>query len=106
MWTVQEAKAKLSEVLKRAKAGEPQVIGAQDPCIVISMAEYQRLRDQSGEPHLGRWLVENAPRGFELELPQRGDDRPDPFAWIDKVGTDAFPPSAKSREAKTKKRRM
>jgi antitoxin (DNA-binding transcriptional repressor) of toxin-antitoxin stability system len=30
MWTVQEAKAKLSEVLKRAKQGEPQVIGAQD----------------------------------------------------------------------------
>jgi hypothetical protein len=26
MWTVQEAKAKLSEVLKRAKQGEPQVI--------------------------------------------------------------------------------
>ena len=44
MWTVQEAKAKLSEVLKRAKAGEPQVIGAQDPCIVISMAEYRAAR--------------------------------------------------------------
>jgi hypothetical protein len=105
MWTVQEAKSKLSEVLKRAKAGEPQVIGAQDPCIVISMTEYRRLSARDAEPHLGKWLVDNAPRGFELELPPRGDDRPDPFAWIHEVETDASPPSAKSREAETKKRR-
>jgi prevent-host-death family protein len=105
MWTVQEAKSKLSEVLDRARHGEAQVIGARDPCVVISMAEYQRLRGDSDEPHLGRWLVENAPRGFELELPPRGDDRLDPFAWIHEVERDAAPPSAKSREAETKKRR-
>ena len=83
MWTVQEAKAKLSEVLKRAKQGEPQVIGAQDPCVVVSMEEYRRLSARDGGPHLGKWLVENAPRGFELELPSREDNRPDPFAWFD-----------------------
>ncbi len=85
MWTVQEAKAKLSEVLKRAKQGEPQVIGAQDPCVVISMEEYRRLSSRDGEPHLGKWLVDNAPRGFELELPPREDDQPDPFAWFEDV---------------------
>jgi prevent-host-death family protein len=85
MWTVQEAKAKLSEVLKRAKQGEPQVIGAQDPCVVISMDEYKRLSIHEEEPHLGKWLVENAPGGFELELPSREDDRPDPFAWFEGV---------------------
>ena len=83
MWTVQEAKAKLSEVLKRAKQGEAQVIGAQDPCVVISMEEYQRLSSRDGDLRLGKWLVDNAPRGFELELPSRADDRPDPFAWFE-----------------------
>ena len=101
MWTVQEAKAKLSEVLKRAKGGEPQVIGAQDPCIVISMAEYRRLSARDEEQHLGRWLVDNAPRGFELELPPRGDDRPDPFAWFDDATTQAEQRSVRDRGATT-----
>ncbi len=85
MWTVQEAKAKLSEVLKRAKQGEPQVIGALDPCVVVSMDQYKRLSAHDEEPHLGKWLVDTAPRGFELELPSRDDDRPDPFAWFEDV---------------------
>jgi prevent-host-death family protein len=83
MWTVQEAKAKLSEVLKRAKQGEAQVIGVEDPCVVISMGEYRRLSSHDDSVHLGKWLVDNAPRGFELELPSRKDDRPDPFAWLE-----------------------
>jgi prevent-host-death family protein len=80
MWTVQEAKAKLSQVLQRARDGEAQIIGAQDPCVVISMAEYKRLAAKDEEPHLGRWLVENAPRIGDIELPPRSKDRPDPFA--------------------------
>ena len=80
MWTVQEAKSKLSYVLKQAKAGEPQIIGAQDPCVVISMADYTRLSGREDEPHLGRWLVENTPRIGDIELPGRDKDRPDPFA--------------------------
>ena len=80
MWTVQEAKAKLSQVLQRAKAGEPQIIGALDPCVVVSMAEFADLKKQANVPHLGQWLVENFPRGAEFELPSRTEDRPDPFA--------------------------
>jgi prevent-host-death family protein len=87
MWTVQEAKAKLSEVLKRARQGQPQIIGTQDPCVVISAEEYRRFSPPSNEPHLGKWLVENAPHGFELELPSREDDRPDPFAWFEGSAT-------------------
>lgn len=30
-------------------------------------------------PHAGRWLVENMPRGYELELPDRRSSRPIPF---------------------------
>lgn len=84
MWTVQEAKAKLSHVLQRARSGEAQIIGAQDPCVVISMAEYKRLTGQEDKPHLGRWLVENLAGIGEIELPPRDDDRPSPFAdWTD-----------------------
>ena len=46
MWTVAEAKAKLSNVLERAREGELQVIGTKDPCVVISMTEYKRLTSQ------------------------------------------------------------
>ena len=82
MWTVQDAKSKLSEVLERARKGEAQVIGARDPCVVISMDEYQRLRGREDEPHLGRWLVENAPRVGDIELPPRTKNQSNPFAGI------------------------
>ena len=84
MWTVQEAKAKLSEVLERARAGEAQVIGTREPCVVVSMDEYERLKRRQTEPHLGKWLVENLRGLGEIELPSRADDRPVPFAdWSD-----------------------
>ena len=53
---------------------------------------YSWLREQTDEPlaehlmsclpqapHAGRWLVENMPRGYELELPDRRSSRPIPF---------------------------
>jgi prevent-host-death family protein len=84
MWTVQEAKAKLSQVLQRARAGEPQVIGAQEPCVVISLDEYKRLTARAEEPHPGKWLVENLAGLGEIELPPRDDSRPIPFAdWTE-----------------------
>ena len=76
-WSVAEAKAKLSEILRLARAGEPQTIGTEDACVVVSAAQFeQHLRPD----HLGRFLVESAPRGFELELPSRTSRRGDPFA--------------------------
>ncbi|WP_162146196.1 type II toxin-antitoxin system prevent-host-death family antitoxin [Inquilinus limosus] len=78
MWTVQDAKAQLSEILRRAKAGEPQVIGTQDPCVVISANTFKALT-QGQDQHLGRWLIEHAPSGIEIDLPPRGESRVDPF---------------------------
>jgi prevent-host-death family protein len=79
MWTVQDAKAKLSQVLQRARSGDAQIIGAQEPCVVVSLAEYERLKRGSNSPHLGQWLVENAPRVGDIDLPPRTSDRPVPF---------------------------
>ena len=84
MWSVAEAKAKLSNLLQRARAGEPQIIGTKEPCVVISMDEYKRLKGLEEKPHLGKWLVENLRGLGEIELPSRKDHRPIPFSdWLD-----------------------
>jgi len=85
MWTVQEAKSRLSEVLDRARKGKAQIVGARHPCVVISMAEYERLGGRAeDEPHLGRWLVENLRGAGDIELPARQENRPSPFEeWTD-----------------------
>jgi prevent-host-death family protein len=74
---VQDAKARLSELLRRARAGEPQRIGlSEDACVVISAKAWRALHPSA----LGDWLVDSAPAGEELELPERRSHRPDPFA--------------------------
>lgn len=70
-WTVREAKAKLSEILRRAKEDGPQRIGERETYVVITEAEWQRLKTET--PHLGNWLLENMPGLNDLELPSRRD---------------------------------
>jgi prevent-host-death family protein len=78
MWSVASAKAHLSEILRRARAGEPQIIGAQDPCVVISQVEYQKFLETKEERHDGLALIRaGAGVGVDIELPSRADDRPD-----------------------------
>jgi prevent-host-death family protein len=77
VWTVAEAKTKLSEILRRAREGEPQTIGAEAPCIVVSDSDFRKYWRSE---HLGRFLVDSAPHGCEFELPGRAGDRADPFA--------------------------
>jgi prevent-host-death family protein len=74
-WTVQDAKAQLSELLRRARAGEAQRIGVTDACVLVSEQEWAALLPSG----LGAWLVESAPRGDELQLPPRNSRRGDPF---------------------------
>jgi len=84
MWSVAEAKAKLSNLLKRAREGEPQIIGEKAPCVVISLDEYERLKALEDKPHLGKWLAENFCGLGEIELPPRDERRPSPFeGWTD-----------------------
>ena len=80
---MQEAKAKLSEVLRRAREEGPQLIGTQHPCVVVPLESWEE-KSGSREP-LGRWLVRTAPRGAALELPARQDaDRPTGLEELDR----------------------
>jgi prevent-host-death family protein len=76
-WSVAEAKAKLSEILRLARAGQPQTIGTEEPCVVVSAEQFDRYFQPE---HLGRFLIESAPREYELDLPSRASNRGDPFA--------------------------
>lgn len=75
-WSVQDAKAQLSKLLRRARAGDPQRIGIADACVVVSEADWAAREGQS----LGAWLVDSAPRGAPLAEASRRSRRGDPFA--------------------------
>ena len=76
-WTVAEAKARLSEILRLAEAEGPQHIGARKSFVVVP-AEVWYEKTPPRKP-LGQWLVENMPRGIELEIPDRSSNRKIPF---------------------------
>ena len=75
-WTVQNAKAKLSEVLARARAGKPQRIGVEESCVVVSEEAWRAGQETA----LGAWLVKSAPRGAPVAAASRASKRGDPFA--------------------------
>ena len=77
VWTVAEAKAKLSEVLRLAETEGPQRIGTRRPFVVVPESIWQaQITDRKP---LGQWLVENMPRGIELEITDRSSSREVPF---------------------------
>ena len=84
VWTVAEAKARLSEILRLSEEEGPQRIGARKSFVVVP-ARVWDARQPSRIP-LGQWLIENMPRGTNLEIPDRGGEsrREIPFAdWDD-----------------------
>ena len=77
-WTITEAKARLSELLRLVREEGPQFIGTQKSFVVISEEEWRSLK-RPKKP-LGLWLIENMPTVGELELPDRNEpDREIPF---------------------------
>lgn len=81
-WTVAEAKARLSEILRRANEQGPQRIGVRRSFVVVPERLW-REKNSAREP-LGRWLIENIPRGLSLEIPrERESRRQTPFAGDD-----------------------
>ena len=77
VWTIAEAKARLSEILRLAEEEGPQRIGVRKPFVVVPAAVWE-AKVLPRKP-LGQWLIENVPRGVELELPDRHSNRPIPF---------------------------
>lgn len=71
VWTVAEAKAGLS------KDEGPQRIGIRKPFVVVPAAVWEE-KTRPRKP-LGQWLIENVPRGTNLEVPDRTSRRPIPF---------------------------
>ncbi len=87
-WTVAEAKARLSEILRLAEEEGPQRIGAGKTFVVAPEREWREreLAKESDEEKIpfGRWLVENMPRGTNFEIPRDwGAYRPIPFVDYD-----------------------
>lgn len=69
-WTVAEAQARLPEVLRLAAEEGPQRISAGKSFVIA--AERQPAPAPPRKP-MGQWLVENMPRGIDLEIPSRRD---------------------------------
>ena len=69
VWTVAEAKARLSEILRLAESEGPQRIGARKAFIIVPARVWAEKESQ--RKPLGRWLIENTPRGAELAIPSR-----------------------------------
>ncbi|HIG28242.1 MAG TPA: type II toxin-antitoxin system Phd/YefM family antitoxin [Verrucomicrobiales bacterium] len=82
LWSVRDAKSKLSELLRLAREQGPQYIGKHNPCVVIAREEWEaRIHPEEG---LASWLLKNSPK-VEFDLPPRGrsTSRKIPFAESD-----------------------
>ncbi len=78
VWTVAEAKTHLSEILRLAEEEGPQTIGTRRPCVVVP-ADTWYAKTSPRKP-LGQWLIDNIPRGVNLEIPSRHEpERAIPF---------------------------
>ena len=73
VWTVADAKARLSEILRLAEEEGPQRIGTRRPFVVVP--ERVWAARAFSRPPLGRWLVDNIPRGPDVDIPARRDSR-------------------------------
>ena len=84
VWTVAEAKARLSEVLRRSEEEGPQLIGTRKEFVIVpARVWYEKNKPRQS---LGQWLIENMPHLGEIEVPPRLEERerPVPFAdWTD-----------------------
>lgn len=79
IWTVAQAKGRLSEILRLAETEGPQHIGVRRSFVVVPAATWYE-KAPPRQP-LGKWLIENAPRGLNLDIPNdRRSAREVPFS--------------------------
>ena len=82
VWEISEAKARLAEIMRLAENGEAQIIGTRKPCVLVSLGIWERAqaKHEAEKVHLGRWLLENAPRVDWEPPPREVSERPPLFA--------------------------
>lgn len=82
VWTVAEAKARLSEVLRCATDEGPQRIGTRKSYVVVPEALWREITDaDDNRQPMGQWLLEHMPREEGLVIPSRTETgRAIPFA--------------------------
>ena len=82
-WTVAEAQARLPEILRLAAEEGPQRISGGKSFVIA--AEHRRSAQTPPRKPMGQWLVENMPRGIDLEIPSRRESgREIPFITQDR----------------------
>ena len=80
VWSVSDAQANLAEVLRLAETEGPQYIEAAATFVVTPAEPEPEQTHQEERMPLGQWLVENMPRGTNLEVPRdRRSNRKTPF---------------------------
>ncbi len=84
VWTIAEAKARLSEILRLAESEGPQRIGARKSFVVVPEDVWQKREEPERMP-MGQWLLENMPRGaYDNIVRERDSNRPIPYAdWTE-----------------------
>jgi len=74
-WTVSQAKTHLSTILRRVKAGQPQIIGAREQYVIVPLEVFQKQQ----RPPIGTWLIQEGAKvaleDADVVLPSRHDDR-------------------------------
>lgn len=77
IWTITEAKARLSELLRLA-VDQPQYIGSKKTYVLVTREKWEEVTQP--KISVGRYLVENMAGIGELELPSRDEpEREIPF---------------------------
>jgi prevent-host-death family protein len=73
-WTVTDAKARLSEVVEKARCDGPQVItkNGRSTAVLVSIEEWERKTARSGS--LAEFLLASPLRGVGLDLERSKDD--------------------------------
>ena len=84
-WKLQDAKAQFSDLVRRARAGEPQQVTVRGKeAVVVFDPERFEIRPKAPEEETLAGFVERSKkyRGLELKIPKRvkmKNDRPNPF---------------------------
>ena len=66
VWSVKEARARLSEILRLAEEEGPQHIGGKKVFVVVPAGDWYARR--SPRKPMGQWLADNMPRGVNMDI--------------------------------------